>query len=668
MSLLWYARRLARMSPAEVIMRMRDGIVKLRWRWQRVPDAALDPLVVPEQVPSFATPLPAAAAESVTKNAYVRLEEAAEELLTGRWPLFDRLRDDMVPAPDWFLDPRTGLRAPSDMYCFDIDHRDVTAIGNAKYVWELSRHQHLTVLAAAYHLSGDDRYAETIAEQLRSWWSANPFLSGIHWTSGIELGVRLISWVWVRRLLHGWDGAGRLFEGNPAFLQQLHHHQDYLANLPSHGSSANNHLIAEAAGQFIASCAFPWLPETPRWREGAAHTLRREIRRQTFESGLNRELASEYHGFVLELCLAAALEGQAAGHPLGDEVWDAIRRMMDALAAVVDVRLRPPRQGDGDDGHGLLLDAPGYQRWSSLLATGTVLFGCPPWWPPIPPDDVRTPLWTALAPAPPVTGTPSGRRPSLFADAGMALLRNETGQSEELWCRVDHGPHGYLPIAAHAHADALSIEVRVGGIEILADPGTYCYHGESMWRAFFRSTLGHNTLEVAGVDQSVPAGPFLWTRHARSALEHVAGLDAGPVAEWAAAQYGYDRLHPPAVHQRRVRMFRDDRRLVIEDSLACAGQHDCHLAFHLGPDVSCTLDDNVASLSWSVDDDTRSATLVLPEALTWQCVRGRSDPPAGWYSPRFGVRVPASSLIGTGRLGSGPSLVTTLQLDPKRSS
>ena len=40
----------------------------------------------------------------------------------------------------------------------------------------------------------------------------NPFLSGVHWTSGIELGVRLISLAWIRRLLADWPGVAGLFE------------------------------------------------------------------------------------------------------------------------------------------------------------------------------------------------------------------------------------------------------------------------------------------------------------------------------------------------------------------------------------------------------------------------------------------------------------------------
>jgi hypothetical protein len=667
MNLRWYVRRLYRMSPAEVAMRLRDETVKRRWRRRWVRDPVLDPLAVPAQAGRFETPLPGSAGQDVARGPWSRLETAAEGLLAGRWQVFGSLRDDLAPAPDWFRDPRTGVRAPSRVYCFDIDHRDEAKVGNAKFVWELSRHQQLTVLAAAYRLSGDERYAAAAGQQLRSWWAENPFLSGIHWTSGIELGVRLISWVWTRRLLDGWEGASGLFEGNPSFLQQLHHHQEYLANLPSRGSSANNHLIAEAAGQFVASCAFPCFPETAGWRERAADVLRREAGRQTFASGLNRELATEYHGFVLELCLAAALEGEAAGHPLGGAVWAPIQRMTDALAAVVDCRLRPPRQGDGDDGHGLLVDAPRYDRWASLLATGAVLFGRRSWWPAVPNDDVRTPLWTALAQAPPLDAARPERRPSLFADAGMALLRDEWTGPDELWCRVDHGPHGYLSIAAHAHADALSIELRVGGVDLLADPGAYCYHGEQRWRAYFRSTLGHNTLEVGGVDQSVAEGPFLWTRHARSELEHVAGLDGGPVAEWRAAHRGYERLRPPVVHRRAVHLQRQNRLLLIDDVLESNGEHACRLVFHLGPEISCVLEGHRALLSWATGEGRRTAGLILPASLAWSCLQGDPDAPAGWYSPGFGVRVPAPTLVGAGRLGGGQHLVTTLQLGPPLS-
>jgi hypothetical protein len=141
--------------------------------------------------------------------------------------------------------------------------------------------------------------------------------------------------------------------------------------------------------------------------------------------------------------------------------------------------MRPPRQGDSDEGRALLLDPPASNTWPPLLGMADALVGRLDWWP-RPPDGAGRVMVGALAGARRrIEGRP-GRRPSRFADAGLTLLRT-TGQNE-IWCRCDGGPHGYLGIAAHAHADALSVEVRYAGLDILADPGTYCYHGERGWR------------------------------------------------------------------------------------------------------------------------------------------------------------------------------------------
>ena len=89
---------------------------------------------------------------------------------------------------------------------------------------------------------GKRRYAKATDEQLISWWKQNPFLSGINWTSGIEVGIRLISFVWIRRLLDGWYGAPALFEENDLAVSQIRWHQEYLSRFRSRGSSANNHV------------------------------------------------------------------------------------------------------------------------------------------------------------------------------------------------------------------------------------------------------------------------------------------------------------------------------------------------------------------------------------------------------------------------------------------
>jgi hypothetical protein len=662
-NLLWYARRLGRMTPAEIKGRFRDARVKRRWRARQVRSCAADPLPLPAPVPTFAGAIDPAAAAALPDDVRARLLRAADGALAGRFHFFDRERVDLSEDPDWFLDPRTGRRAPDSAYAFDVDCRDVGQVGTIKYVWEPSRHYQLTVLAAAWFLTANAGYAEFAAAQLRSWWRHNPFLSGVHWTSGIELGVRLLSWVWVRRLLADWPYVAMLFERNPDFVRQLHHHQEYLARLRSHGSSANNHIIAEAAGQFTACCAFPYFAETASWRENAAEVLRREARLQTFESGLNRELASSYHVFVLELLLAAAVEGEAAGCLLGADVWMRICSMIDALAASLDVRGRPPRQGDGDHGRGLLLDHPEADPSASLLATGAALFGARDWWPNPGRIDLRTLLWRELAGGPKPGGCRPAKLPNRFADAGMVLLRHQAHAEDEIWCRCDHGPHGYLSIAAHAHADALSIELRCGGVEVLVDPGTYAYQGEPEWRSYFRSTIAHNCLELAGQSQSVACGPFMWLRAATASEVETSGLDGGSKAIWRARHEGYRRLSPAARHERTVTLHRDTRRLVVEDAIESAARHDCRLAFHIGPEVDCFLDGSLAELSWQSSAGAWRALMLLPEELAWSACRGQTDPPLGWYSPFFGAKLPMMTLVGKGVIAGGARLTTDIAIE-----
>jgi hypothetical protein len=76
--------------------------------------------------------------------------------------------------------------------------------------------------------------------------------------------------------------------------------------------------------------------------------------------------------------------------------------MADTAAAIVDERLRPPRQGDSDEGTALLFDDPSYDRWGPSSRRETRCSAA--WAVATPLMDVRTTLWTALTSRPPITG------------------------------------------------------------------------------------------------------------------------------------------------------------------------------------------------------------------------------------------------------------------------
>ena len=691
----WYLRRLRKMSPTEIIGRLQDARIKQMWRIE-----ALRPKIPPAHrlddrrlrlPPVDALPL------AVSPEARQAVIAEARRIMAGRVTILGHESTALGVEPDWFIDIRSGKHAPKDVYCFDVPYRDAAKVGEIKFVWESSRHHHLTLLAAAHYLTGETAFAERVAAHLTSWWRENPFLMGVHWTSGIEIGIRLLSWVWLRRLLSGWGGSAALFEQNPVFLSQLFHHQAYLSAMPSHGSSANNHLVAEICGLFAAAAAFPLFPQSGAWKRQAACLIEREVAAQTFPDGLNRELATSYHGLTLELFLVAALEDDPSAPALPSGVWHWLEAMIDAVAAFLDASGRAPRQGDDDGAFALLLDGAPFDRWGSLLATGRALFGACPWWPsPAHGTDVRSallaqrggsrsgdsgpderptadscPAYRRTADLCPAYRRTAGPRPtvrrSLFVEAGMVILRDLLPDPNELWVRCDHGPLGFLATAAHGHADALSVEVRHGGIDILCDPGTYCYHGHDPWRAYFRSTLGHNTLELDGIDQCQAGGLFIWMEQPRSELLSLHGVDQGTVAEWIAAHHGYQRLAVPAVHRRRVRLDRQTRSIELTDWVESAGPHPGRLAFHLGPHVQCELHGHSATLSWeNAKGGKVGAELHLPEPFDWSRHRGEETPILGWYSPDFGLLEPTTVLIGVGSIGN-EEVTTRLVFHPALS-
>jgi hypothetical protein len=185
-------------------------------------------------------------------------------------------------------------------------------------------------------------------------------------------------------------------------------------------------------------------------------------------------------------------------------------------------------------------------------------------------------------------------------------------------------------------------------VDVLADPGCYCYHGEPAWRAYFRSTLGHNTLELGGTNQSASGGPFMWVRHAKSRVL-LAHPDPAGVSYWIGEHTGYSRGRNPVVHRRTAELDGQLRCLRLVDELSTDRCQPARLAFHLGPRVAAEIDGHCARLQWTDPAGVqRTAMVTLPGALAWRAYRGQLDPPLGWYSSGFGKREPSVSLVGQG--------------------
>ena len=210
--------------------------------------------------------------------------------------------------------------------------------------------------------------------------------------------------------------------------------------------------------------------------------------------------------------------------------------------------------------------------------------------------------------------------------------------------------------AAHGHADALSFTLSVGGQEFLVDPGTFAYHTEGDWRAYFRGTAAHNTLRVDGRDQSESGGNFMWLRKARAACSLWHSTPGEDVFE--GAHDGYQALADPVTHRRRIALDKGARRVTIDDTLEMAGEHEVEVFFHCHEDAIV----RAVPGGFEIARGAHSVRLTLPDAAGGQaCVlQGSIAPIAGWVSRRFDHKQPAPTLLWRARLRGARTLRTTV--------
>jgi uncharacterized heparinase superfamily protein len=238
--------------------------------------------------------------------------------------------------------------------------------------------------------------------------------------------------------------------------------------------------------------------------------------------------------------------------------------------------------------------------------------------------------------SPDTTAVPRRRA---FPEGGYYILGEDFESPREVRIVADTGPLGYLSIAAHGHADALSFTLSVAGHELLIDPGTYAYHTDQKWRDYFRGTSAHNTLQVDRVDQSVSGGTFMWTHHAKSRCERFEISDRLQVL--SATQDGYHRLGDPVIHKRDLRYEPKLRFLRVEDHIDARGPHHVEIFWHLSEKCSVKMHEHFAV----VQSGGVTMKLTWPFDTAAQLVRAEDSPRQGWISRGLDSKSPAYTLV-----------------------
>ncbi|MCU6498880.1 heparinase II/III family protein [Rugamonas sp. A1-17] len=654
-SLAWKFNRLKLMGGAEIVWRMLQLAQKRASRFgigllAATPAASLQRTGRPFMAPAVGGPPPG-------------LREAADAILAGHWNVFALRGVQLGFPPAWNRDPKTGTMAPMKLGKL-IDYRSEAVVGDIKYLWEPSRHLELVTLAQAWRATGEQRYADGARTLLQSWFEQCPYPRGVHWTSSLELAVRLLNWSVAWQLLGGagsalFDGAdGQRFQRQ--WLDSIYQHCHFIRGYFSRHSSANNHLFGEYMGLFVASLTWPCWPESARWQALARRGLEEEALRQNTADGVNREQAVYYQHEVMDMMLLCHLAGQANGVAFSAGYLQRLEKLAEFLAALLDAGGHMPMTGDADDAQMVRLAyQPDWSPYRSLLASCAVLFGRADFkrkaggfddknaW--LFGADGRA-RWEALR-------APAQEQPRMaFPEGGYYLLGQRFGQADEVRLVADCAPLGYLSIAAHGHADALAFTLSLGGEEFLVDPGTYAYHTQKAWRDYFRSTAAHNTVCVDHQDQSEIGGNFMWLRKANARL--LAHQPAGAVQRFEGEHDGYQRLADPVTHRRLVEFDTNRNTVVVKDILQCRDAHHVALHWHLAEGCHTEICDGVARvLGQRSELQLRCAFGAGAELL-----RGSDSPIGGWISRKFDEKSAIDTLRWQGTVHGTTEIVTELRL------
>lgn len=660
-SLTWYVRRLRSMSAGEMAWRLRaklrDELDRGRVKLSVLPRA---PAERGNGEPGFrvsdVAPGEWSTAVEPERSWLRRLCAQADTIAAHRLTFLGLDARHLGDPIDWNRDHESGRPAPL-VFAPTIDYRDHRVTGDAKLVWEPSRHHQLVVLARAYRAGGEARYAEAAIGQLTSWLDQCPFGRGMGWRSPLELAIRLINWVWTFDLVHE---SGLLTGALRArVLESVHLHIWDITRKYSQGSSANNHLVGEAAGVFIACSYFPHLDPSGRHRARSRALLAREIGRQTHADGGNREQAFGYHLFVLQFFLLAGVVARRTGQDFAPAYWSVVEQMLEFLCVLTEAG-DLPLFGDADDGY--VLDLGGRSDARAALSHGAVLFGR---------SDFKAGAGELAEDTRWLLGRDSRRRfeaisttdravlaSRSLADSGYYLLQcGRAGSPDAISVVFDCGELGFGSLAAHGHADALSFTLRVGGEDVFVDPGTFDYFTHPAWRRYFRSTGAHNTLEVDGMDQSEMLGPFLWGRRAEARCLSWAADGSG--AEVLGEHDGYRRLPDPVAHRRGLRLDYAARILEIRDEVQAQGSHQVVLRFHLSEACEASLGDGGWRIAWPGG----GAWLELDPALDVEVLRASESPPGGWVSRGYHRRTASTTLQARAAVPGGRSFTSRVRID-----
>lgn len=378
---------------------------------------------------------------------------------------------------------------------------------DVKYVWELNRHQFLLHLGFAYYYTKNEKYAKEFKYIILDWIKKNPPLYGINWYSGLEISIRLISWIFTLYFF----GDSKEINNNLFFkkiVNSMIQHAYHLKYFYTRRSF--NHTVGELFGIYLFSRVFKKLKPFKKWDKIFFKKFKSQLFLQIRPDGTNIEQSINYHRFVLEFFSLFTILNF---NTLKKAELNIIEKMYDYLLYSIKPNGAHPSIGDIDDGKVLILTSFKKNLFEDLINLGSTLLQR---------GDLKSISRKIFPPSILLLGVKGNeiynnltiiepeQNLKYFDKAGYFFLRNNWSDRAN-YLFVDFGKFGAKE-APHSHSSITNIIYSYKGKNILIDSGCYTYNKSWKERNDFRNSKAHNILSINGQNQAVISSWFSWVK------------------------------------------------------------------------------------------------------------------------------------------------------------
>jgi hypothetical protein len=575
--------------------------------------------LIPNSYSLFTLPSREQLSQILGEEGRTTLLKEADEIVSGKIRVFGELVPlDFTSNPP--LQHWTTYEKNIEHLTLNVLHHDI------KFLWEPARFGWAFALGRAYHLTQDNKYAETFWKYFEAFTENNPVNLGSHWMNGQEVAIRLMALVWAAHIFE--SAPTTRVERRAALNQSIFYHAIRIPpTLVYARSQNNNHLVTEAAAIYTAGLFF----KNSTWRKLGWKWLNWAFQNQIGGYGEYIQHSTNYHRVMLQTALWINFIKQDV---FSSKTSQAIGRSAHWLFSLLDnASGLTPNLGANDGALIFPLSSAAFEDYRPTVQAAARAFlrtslHSGAW------DEMS--LWFGLKTA------------DRVADSSAYLTENLRGQNSWAYLRASHFK------SRLAHIDQLSLDLWWRGLNITQDAGTYLYNAAPPWDNPLVTTRVHNTVSVDGRDPMTRAGRFLVLDWADTHSKNLIETDENILGRVRAYHRGFRGVK----HERTVTVYQNER-WIIEDKLTSARRTPHTYRVHwLLPDYEWKLEEQENRINLKINSpygiivlSINSSFILDPSSFSFSLVRagelihGQRDvqPYEGWVSRTYGQKSPALS-------------------------